>query len=420
MKYRQPTLFGLILARHLVQRYHCTFCFKICDAPARAFLKCITGHNGYYSCERCTAQGKSVQHRLVYGESFVGCEKRTDEGFANNQYTHHQKGVSPLTTEIKFNCVTGFPLDYMHLVLLGIVKRMLNFLIKGPPICRISSKQVRAISEKLINLNGCMPSEFNRQPRGLNDLPYWKATELRQFLLYHCPIVLKSIVSKNIYEHFMSLHFAMSILLNNKLIMVESMLDYAENVIVWFVSSSSVVFGEIFPTYNVHSLLHAVNDVRNFNTSLNNLSAFKFENHMQKLKRSVKNSNNPVVQIYKREFEIQQNSTKAEKNDVSRKVINVKQKNKCFNLKNKDICLVERVIEDGERYLVTVISKHYLIDLYCFPTKSSNIGITYIENLERVKKKQIIVEKNDLDVKNVCLPYKTGLAFFPTIHEYDS
>ena len=49
----------------------------ICDAPARAFLKCITGHDGYYSCKRCTAQGKSVQHRLVYGESFDGCEKRT-------------------------------------------------------------------------------------------------------------------------------------------------------------------------------------------------------------------------------------------------------------------------------------------------------------------------------------------------------
>ena len=247
-------------------------------------------------------------------------------------------------------------------------------------------------------------SNTDRQPRGLNDLPYWKATELRQFLLYHCPIVLKSIVSKNIYEHFMSLHFAMSILLNNKLIMVESMLDYPENVIVWFVSSSSVVFGEIFPTYNVHSLLHVVNDVRNFNTSLNNLSAFKFENHMQKLKRSVKNSNNPVVQIYKREFEIQQNSTKAEKNDVSRKVINVKQKNKCFNLKNKDICLVERVIEDGERYLVTVISKHYLIDLYCFPTKSSNIGITYIENLERVKKNRLLLKKTILMLKMyVCL-----------------
>lgn len=29
----------------------------ICDAPARAFLKCTKGHNAYYACERCTIKG---------------------------------------------------------------------------------------------------------------------------------------------------------------------------------------------------------------------------------------------------------------------------------------------------------------------------------------------------------------------------
>lgn len=30
----------------------------ILDAPARAFLKCIIGHSGYYSCERCEEKGE--------------------------------------------------------------------------------------------------------------------------------------------------------------------------------------------------------------------------------------------------------------------------------------------------------------------------------------------------------------------------
>lgn len=29
----------------------------ICDAPARAFLKCIKNHNSYNACERCTTRG---------------------------------------------------------------------------------------------------------------------------------------------------------------------------------------------------------------------------------------------------------------------------------------------------------------------------------------------------------------------------
>ena len=29
----------------------------ICDAPARAFVKCIKGHSGYSECDKCTQCG---------------------------------------------------------------------------------------------------------------------------------------------------------------------------------------------------------------------------------------------------------------------------------------------------------------------------------------------------------------------------
>ena len=183
----------------------------ICDAPARAFLKNIKGHTGYHSCERCIVKGEYKDKRVVYmGDHPL----RTDENFANQVYVDHQVGVSPLI-KIGFACVTGFPLDYMHLVCLGVVKRLLCFLRKGPAACRLSYGQVKAISTQLASLSGKMPSEYARQPRPLTELDQWKATEFRQLVLYTGPVVLKKVLRKEVYEHFLCLTVAVSILLDS-------------------------------------------------------------------------------------------------------------------------------------------------------------------------------------------------------------
>ena len=39
----------------------------VCDAPARAFVKCIKGHTGYYSCERCIVKGEYKNKSGVLG-----------------------------------------------------------------------------------------------------------------------------------------------------------------------------------------------------------------------------------------------------------------------------------------------------------------------------------------------------------------
>lgn len=50
--------------------YTVKFDKMMADAPARAFLKCIKGHSGYCSCERCTVEGKycySTKHVCLVG-----------------------------------------------------------------------------------------------------------------------------------------------------------------------------------------------------------------------------------------------------------------------------------------------------------------------------------------------------------------
>jgi len=79
--------------------------------------------------------------------------------------------------------VSQFSLDYMHLICLGVMKRMLQLWLKGNKNIRLSVENINSISLHLIKIRPCIPSEFSRKPKILHDLDKWKATEFRQFLL---------------------------------------------------------------------------------------------------------------------------------------------------------------------------------------------------------------------------------------------
>lgn len=177
-------------------------------------------------------------------------------------------------------CVTGFPLEYMHLVCLGVVKRLLCFLKKGPPACRLSHAQIRAISTQLVFLSGKLPSEFARRPRPLTELDQWKATELRQFLLYTGPVVLKKVLHKKVYEHFLCLTVAVSILLDSSEKKRAAYMKYATDLLSSFVDRCKRIYTPAFVVYNVHGLRDLSDDSRYYQCSLNDISAFSFGNHL--------------------------------------------------------------------------------------------------------------------------------------------
>jgi len=53
---------------------------------------------------------------------------------------------------------------------------------------------IREVNNALLKIRDYVPSEFCRLQRPLSDIEFWKATELRFFLLYSGPIVLKFII----------------------------------------------------------------------------------------------------------------------------------------------------------------------------------------------------------------------------------
>ena len=68
---------------------------------------------------------------------------------------------------LPIDMVAQFPIDYMHQLCLGVMRKLLLTWTKGNRGVRISSRHMSEISDKLINLRSAIPSNFAPKPRGL-------------------------------------------------------------------------------------------------------------------------------------------------------------------------------------------------------------------------------------------------------------
>lgn len=227
----------------------------------------------------------------------VNAPLRTDTSFRNKLQQTHHTGDSPLLA-LDIDMASQSVVDYMHLVCLGVMRKLLykTWLI-GPRHTRISQGQSALISQRLSTMRSSTPVDFQRKPRA-----NFKATEYRQFLLYTGPLVLYDILPKVMYEHFLTLHVAIRILVSH-LAYDLSYVDYAHELLVLFVERYKILYGPEWITFNVHGLLHLANDVKLYGP-LDNFSAFKFESLLGQLKFRVKSPSNPLQQIVNRSIEM--------------------------------------------------------------------------------------------------------------------
>lgn len=121
----------------------------------------------------------------------------------------------------------------MHVVCLGVMKKILLLWIKGTQISRLRAADIEALSKDIIDLRKYIPIEFARCPRGLNELNRWKATEFRSFLLYFGPIVLKKYLNANYLKHFCTLYTAIRILCHTEDCFRNNI--YAKELLLYFV-----------------------------------------------------------------------------------------------------------------------------------------------------------------------------------------
>lgn len=106
----------------------------ICDTPARSFTTGCVGHCSLFGCSKCDQQGVYI-NKTTY--SSVRENSRTDESFTNRiQPEHHQpefRNNFSLLETANIGMVSQFPLDCMHAIDSGLMKRMLESILHLRP-----------------------------------------------------------------------------------------------------------------------------------------------------------------------------------------------------------------------------------------------------------------------------------------------
>lgn len=359
----------------------------ICDAPAKSFLLCVKGHNSYFGCNKCYCEGSFVQNRMTFPE--LNCRLRTDDDFKNKIDEEYHNSTTILQ-QLDVKLVTQVPLDYMHLVCIGVVKRILKFLVHGPKNIKLPSNTLENIDVLIDSVRSLIPSEFARLPRPLSHIDYWKATELRFFILYLGPHVLKSHVPKVIMTHLMSLHTALRILVAPS--MAEKYNSYAAELLLYFVKNYGKIYGMEYVNYNVHNLIHLAADVQRFG-SLDKFSSFSFENYLHEIKLQMKNSSKPLEQISNRTIE-KRNNFLSEKtkypfvvqyDENNRLVINENSfydtvRNNCCITSDDSIILIKEIITSGKNIKIAAIKYENKEICEYYPCNSNLLKIFYVDD----------------------------------------
>ena len=247
--------------------------FLICgtaDLPAKSLAMNSNQFNGQYSCLRClhpgetfkTTKGGSV--RIFPYDSTKpdypirnaqDCIKDAVEAMNTKKVVNGIKGPSFLMTLKHYNFVRSSSIDYMHGVLLGITKLLINLWTSGS-----YSKERFSVSSYISVIDGRLkkitpPSFITRAPRTIsNHIKYWKASELRTWLFFYSLPILCDILSEKYFLHYAS--FVEGIYLLSSDCVTKDDLGRSKTLLSYFVHMFSSMYGERYLTLNMHSLLH--------------------------------------------------------------------------------------------------------------------------------------------------------------------
>ena len=201
-------------------RVNATLC--ICDAPARAMLQCFSQFNGHFGCGFCYHPGERVQKGSgsvhVYPMTTLyplrtshKTLQQAEQAVLSKQTVQGVKGASMLNLLPNFDIVCCVVPDYMHCVLLGVVRQFVGLWTDSTSHnMTFYIRNIQAFDELLKSIKP--PDEIHRLPRAICDRKFWKASE---YILIYSPVILKSFLPKRYFTHWLLLCNGVRLLLQS-------------------------------------------------------------------------------------------------------------------------------------------------------------------------------------------------------------
>ena len=250
-----------------------TFTFRaklvmaVFDLPAKAAVLCAKQFNGEYGCSVCLHQGKRLPNnsRVYLPNQFVA-ERTHQQVVANAIDAERTKKcvqgvfkISPLTSAL--DLVNSIPIDYMHAVLEGVTRMLMRSWVDSTfhssPF--YIGRRVAEIDHQLLQQSP--PNEFSRPPRSIKKhFKYWKASELRNWLLFYSLPLLLDFLPSLYWHHYALLVNSIHILLGSMI--TDAQLDAADHMLADFYALLPELYGEASCTANAHLLCHLTKYVR--------------------------------------------------------------------------------------------------------------------------------------------------------------
>ncbi len=269
----------------------------IADAPKRAAIRGLKQHSAKFACPYCKA---SKEHGAFAARSF-GADLRTDgevraiaarleaDDFSSDEDREEVcrgiKKVSPLASLSYLDLIRDIPCEPMHLIHLGIVRRILNlsFMCGSSKAKDVTFKRAsdEALNAALLRTKS-LP-EFSRRTRRL-DLANYKAEEFRNVVMGFWPAFLNALPTKTVTTWILTVYLVRAFNLPRRdLQELMDRVDLKRTLKFWY-EEYEHAYGTVNCSYNVHVFSHldlvcAVDD-------LSELSAVDYEDQYNLLKRS--------------------------------------------------------------------------------------------------------------------------------------